>query len=118
MSLTASTWGSGMEKQSVLIGEIVLENEPRIALYAQTPIPLSNTGVVVLKDKLAFLLDSRFHASDPSRPYMSIAEIQEKWNCPPAKIAHLVRCDRLHPLVMNDEAYFDPAEVARVLSFR
>jgi hypothetical protein len=67
-----------MDTQSVLLGEIVLGNEPRIKLYADTAVPLSRAGIAGLKDKLAFLLDSRFRPSDPQ-----IAEtIDEQWPTP------------------------------------
>lgn len=110
----------GMDKRSVLIGEIVLGSEPRIALYAENPVPLSNAGVAVLKDKLAFILDTRFRPSNPipTDQYIRMAEVIKNWRCSPAKIAELVRCERLHPIVMNDEAFFNPDEIARVLTFR
>ena len=56
-----------MDRRSVLIGEIILEGEPRISLYADSAIPLSRKGIAVLKYKLAFLLSARFLASDPHR---------------------------------------------------
>jgi hypothetical protein len=56
---------SKMDTESVLLGEIVLGNEPRIKLFADTATGLSRAGIAELKDKLAFLLDSRFRPSDP-----------------------------------------------------
>jgi hypothetical protein len=105
-----------MDRQSVRIGEIVLDKEPRIALYAESRIPLSNAGIAVLKNKMAFLLDSHFRASDRDHRYVSMAAVEERWNCSATTIARLVRRGRLHPMVLNDEAFFDRDEVARVLA--
>jgi hypothetical protein len=71
-----------MDTQSVLLGEIVLGDEPRIKLYADTPLPSSRAEIVILKDKLAFLLDSRFHPSDPP----AAVEADEAWS-EPKKVA-------------------------------
>ena len=105
-----------MDKQSVRIGEIVLNNEPRIALYAESRVPLSSAGIAVLKNKMAFLLDTHFRASDPDHRYVSMTEVEERWSCSAVRIARLVRRGRLHPMVLNDEAFFDIDEVARVLT--
>jgi hypothetical protein len=48
--------------------------------------------------------------------YLEVGEIAKMWRCTPARIARMVRNDRLRPIiVVNDKAYFDPAAVARVL---
>jgi hypothetical protein len=54
-----------MDKQAVLIGELILNLEPRITPYAETAITLSPEGIAALKDKLVNLLDTRFHPSEP-----------------------------------------------------
>jgi len=51
----------------VLIGEIILNQEPRITLYAESPIPVSREGIAILKDKLVNLLDTRFRQPSRSR---------------------------------------------------
>ena len=106
-----------MDTQSVLIGQIVLGNEPRISLYAETPVPLSREGIATLKDKLATILDSRFRASDPPcREEMSIAEVAARWHCRAATVLRRIRTGELHPIERNNDVFFRRSEVER-LSF-
>jgi hypothetical protein len=106
-----------MDKQSVFVGEVVLEHEAHIDLYAASAAPFSKSSVAVLKSKLEFLLNSRFRpALDPRNRFLRVSEIAKRWHYTPAKVARMVRDDLLHPaIVINDEAFFDPEEVARVL---
>ena len=102
-----------MDRQSVLIGEIVIDQEPRIALYAQTDIPISREGIAVLKDKLAYLLDSRFRPAEPPAPRreMTISEVIETWHCYRSTVLRFVREGLLHPTQVNGDLRFDRLEV-------
>jgi hypothetical protein len=106
-----------MHTQSVFVGEVVLDQERRIDLYATSEMPFSKSSVAVLKAKLEFLLNSRFRtALDPRNRFLQVDEIAKRWRSTPARVARMVRNGGLHPIiVINDEAFFDPAAVARVL---
>jgi hypothetical protein len=54
-----------MDKYVVLVGEIVLDQEPKVAIYAESDTPISKYGVADLKDKLSLLLARRFLAAPP-----------------------------------------------------
>jgi hypothetical protein len=109
-----------MDKQSVFVGEVVLDHGPRIDLYAASTLPFSKSNVAVLKAKLEFLLNSRFRtALDPRNRFLRVSEIAKMWRYTPARVTRMVRNGQLHPaIVVNDEAFFDPEEVARVLGPR
>jgi hypothetical protein len=95
---------------------INLDYEPRIALYAQSEIPLSSEGIGVLKDKFSYLLDARFKPSEPeaSNPFMTMFEVAKVCHCTWATVARMSRDGRLHPVMLNDEPWFERKEVERV----
>ena len=105
-----------MNTQSVLIGEIVLGGEPRIALYAETPIPLSAHGIAVLKDKLVNILDTRFQPAAPPSPsdQMTIDEVIALWGCHRVTVLKRMEAGLLHPINRGEELVFDRAEVERL----
>ena len=101
-----------MDKQSVLIGEIVLDHEPRISLYADTLVPLSKAGVAVMKDKLANILDTRFRpAAPPLNAEMTIDEVTALWHCPRATVLRRIRAGEIHPIQRDEQVLFDRSEV-------
>ena len=100
-----------MTKQSVRIGEVVLDQEPRISLYAESPLPISERGVEVLKEKLANLLDKRFQPADLPHRTLTIGEVIETWHCYRATVLRLIRQGKLHPIEVNSELQFDRLEV-------
>jgi hypothetical protein len=105
-----------MGKQAVLIGEIILNHEPRITLYAETAIPISPEGIAILKDKLVNLLDTRFHPSEPKppRPGLTVEDVAGLLHCHSNAVLRMVTEGKLHPF--NDDRdgklYFNPEEVA------
>ena len=54
-----------MDKYAVLVGEVVLDDEPKVAIYAESYTPISKHGVGEIKDRLSLLLSSRFRAASP-----------------------------------------------------
>jgi hypothetical protein len=100
----------------VLIGEITLNQEPRIALYAETEIPISRAGLAALKDQLMHLLDMRFRPTDPeplTDSKLAVAEVADLLCCRCLTVLQMVTQGKLHPVSdQHGELYFDPAEVA------
>ena len=89
-----------MDKQAVLLGEIILNQEPRIALYAESQISASPERIAVLKDKLATLLDSRFRPSEPealSLPGLTIEDVAALLHCRCLTVLKMVRQGKLFP---------------------
>jgi hypothetical protein len=115
-----------MDKQAVLIGEIILNLEPRITLYAETVIPLSPEGIAALKDKLVNLLDTRFHPSEPVSPAqrarpapdgrsLTVEDAAALLHCRCRTVLKMVKRGELHPTSDEDgELYFNPEEIASV----
>jgi hypothetical protein len=107
-----------MDKQAVLIGEIVLSQEPRISLYAETPIPLSREGIAVLKDKLVNLLDTRFHPSEPVQlklPGLTVEDVATLLHCRCITVLKMVKQSKLLPISTEEgEMYFSREEVAKI----
>jgi hypothetical protein len=105
-----------MDKQSVLIGEVILDQEPRIALYAETEIPLSPEGIAVLKDKLANLLDTRFRPPGPLPRFgLTVEDVAALLHCRCRTVLRMIKQGQLHPISDEDgELYFDREEVAKI----
>jgi hypothetical protein len=104
-------WNMG--RQPVLIGDVILNHEPSITLYAEAEIPPSQEGIALLKDKLANLPDSRFAPSDPTPAHrtLKIGEVIETWHCYRATVVRLIREGQLHPIKVDGELQFDRLEV-------
>jgi hypothetical protein len=107
-----------MDKQAVLIGEIILNQEPRISLYAETSIPLSREGIAVLKDKLVNLLDTRFQPSEPVTlplPDLTVEDVASLLHCRCITVLKMVKQGKLFPVSSDDgEMYFSREEVAKI----
>lgn len=107
-----------MDKQAVLIGEIILSQEPRITLYAESPIPVSREGIAILKDKLVNLLDTRFRPAQPEPlpfPGLTVEEVAGLLRCRCLTVLKMVRQGKLFPISTEDgEMYFSREEVAKI----
>jgi hypothetical protein len=107
-----------MDKQAVLIGEIILNQEPRITLFAESSIPVSPEGIAVLKDKLANLLDTRFRPSEPEPlplPGLTVEEVAALLHCRCLTVLKMVRQGKLFPVSTEDgEMYFDREKVEKI----
>ena len=103
-----------MTKQLVHIGEVVLDSEPQISLYADAQLPISEQGFEILKEKLAVSFDVRFHpaeAAESPRRTLSIGEVIETWHCYRATVLRMIREGKLHPINVGGELRFDRLEV-------
>jgi len=108
-----------MPSQKVLLGELVIDREPPIELYAELPTADTRKKCAALKDRLAFLLDTRFRPSGPEEgflPGMTVEEVAETLHCRCMMVLRMVKRGQLHPVGESDdnEPYFDPAEVANI----
>ena len=107
-----------MGKRSMLIGEIILNQEPRIVLYAETEIPLSPEGIKLLKDGLANQFDVRFRPFDPGplpRYSLTVEDVAALLHHSCQSVLRMIDQGRLHPISDEDgELYFDREEVAKL----
>ena len=100
----------------MLVGELVIGNEPPIRLYAQSEIPISPADIAIVKDQLAFLLAERFRPSAlPARNHkMTIDEVTALSQRHRVTVLRLMRSGELHPLENRGDVRFDRAEVERL----
>jgi hypothetical protein len=108
-----------MRTQRVLLGQLVIDRELPIDLFAEVPSSEASEAVASLKDRLAFLLDARFHPSDPLPPPRlgpTVEDVAEMLQCRCRTVLRMVRQGQHHPSADEDgELYFDRAEVARIV---
>ena len=106
-----------MDKQTVLIGEIVLGSES-IVLRAEVTGKLPSAGIALLKYKLAYLLDTRFRPASPEpTSEMTLEEVVVFWKCHRVTVLRRVETGDLHPVTDEDgELRFDRAEVEKLAS--
>ena len=109
-----------MRTQRVLLGQLVIDRELPIDLFAEVPFAEAGKNVAVLKDRLAYLLDARFRPSDPLPPKnhgLTVEEVAESLHCRCRTVLRMIRRGDLHPVSDEDgELYFDPEEIAGVRS--
>jgi hypothetical protein len=108
-----------MRKQRVRLGQMVIAGEAPIDLFADLPCDSLQTKVAALKDRLAYILDTRFRPVDPGLsglPGLTVEQVAEKLNCRCVMVLRMVKRGQLHPFVEGDdsEPYFDPVEVAGI----
>jgi hypothetical protein len=108
-----------MGEQSVVIGEIVIDGGSPITVRAEVPEDCSRARIAFLKYKLAYLLDTRFHAADPEpRPEMTIDEVTALWHCHRVSVLRRIAKGELHPLERHGDMRFKRAEVERLYAVR
>jgi hypothetical protein len=104
-----------MRTQRVLLGELVIDKEPPIELRAELSSAEAIEKAAILKDRLAYLLDTRFRPADPELPVrrgFTIEEVAESLNCRCRTVLRMAKSGELHPLSdENGEVYFDPADI-------
>lgn len=105
-----------MDKQSVVIGEIVIDADTPVTLRAEVPEDTSRTRIALLKYKLAYLLDTRFRPAAPEPgAQMTIDEVTTLWHCRRATVLRRMKAGELHPVSDEDgELRFDRAEVEKL----
>jgi len=107
-----------MRTQRVLLGQLVIDKELPIDLFAEVPFAKAGKNVAVLKDRLAYLLDARFRPSDPLPPNnhgLTVEDVAGLLHCRCLAVVRMIRRGDLHPVSDEDgELYFDPEEIASV----
>ncbi len=107
-----------MRTQRVLLGQLIIDTELPIDLFAEVPSGEASEKVASLKDRLAFLLDARFHPSDPLPPPhlgSTVEDVAELLHCRCRTVLRMVKQGQLHPFSDEDgELYFDREEVAKI----
>jgi hypothetical protein len=106
-----------MRTRRVSLGELVIDKEPPIELRAELPSVEAGKKAAVLKDRLAYLLDTRFRPADPEPPEtpgLTVEEVAESLHCRFRTVSQMIRRGKLHPVTDAGELYFDPSEVASV----
>lgn len=103
-----------MRTQRVLLGELVIDREPSIELYAELPLAQVRKQSAALKDKLIYLLDTRFRPAEPPKSISSltIEDVAGVLHCRCSNVIRMMKQGKLHPFSDEDgELYFDPIEV-------
>jgi hypothetical protein len=106
-----------MRTQRVVLGELVIDGKSPIELRAELPSAKARENTGVLKDKLAYLLDTRFRPSDPEplpRPGLTVEDVAALLHCRCRTVLRMIKQGQLHPFTDDDELYFDREEVARI----
>ncbi len=115
--------GRGRDSQRVFIGELVIDLELPIELYVELPRDRARIEAAVLKDRLTFLLDTRFRPSDPLPPEKNRADVGQKWaellQCRCRTVLSMITRGDLHPVSDEDgELYFERAEMEKLVPRR
>lgn len=107
-----------MRTQRVLLGAIVIYKEPAIELFVDLPEDEVRKQSAILKDRLAYLLDTRFQPSEPVRirhPGLTVEDVATELHCRCRTVLRMVKRGDLHPTADDDgELYFDAGEVSRM----
>ena len=110
-----------MRTQQVILGEIVIDKEP-IELRAELPFSEVGKKTAVLKDRLAYLLDSRFRPANPeppNAPGLTVEEAADSLHCRCRTVLGMIKRGELHPISDEDgELYLDRAEVESIRHVR
>ncbi len=107
-----------MRTQRVLLGQLVIDREPSIDLYAELPSAEARKKSAALKDRLAYLLDTRFRPAEPEpapKLKLTVEDVAGALHCRCRTVLRMTKRGELHPVSDEDgELYFDPAEVESV----
>jgi hypothetical protein len=107
-----------MRTQWVLLGHLVIDREPPIDLGVELPVDKVVQKAATLKDRLAFLLDTRFRPSQPEPrplPGLTVEDVASLLHCRCRTVLRMVKRGELHPISDEDsELYFDREEVANL----
>ena len=97
---------------------MVIDKEPPIELFVELSCTESDKKAAVLKDRLAYLLDTRFRPSSPEGPGLTVEKVAEMLECRRRTVLRLISRGKLHPYTgEHGELYFDRAEVSSIKSF-
>jgi excisionase family DNA binding protein len=103
-----------MRQQRVWLGGIVLDREPPIDLHVDLPGEAVVKKAAYLKDRLAFLLDTKFRPSPPEPAHLTVEQVAEMLNCRCRTVQRMIERGDLHPMEQNGELYLDRTEVEAI----
>jgi hypothetical protein len=103
-----------MRQQKVWLGQLAIDREPRIDLHVMLPIDGLSKKTAILKDRLAYLLDTRFHPSPPEPERLTVEQVAETLNCRCGTVLRVIRRGKLHPIEENGEFYIDREEIGAI----
>lgn len=106
-----------MRIQRVLLGVISIDRLPAIELFADLAESEIREQSAVMKDRLAYLLDTRFQPSEPilsQNPGLTVEDVANELHCRCRTVLQMVKRGDLHPLMVDNEPYFDPKEIRSV----
>lgn len=103
-----------MRTQRVLLGQMILDREPPIDLLVDLPCDSMTKKAAWLKDRLAFLLDTRFKPAAPEPMRLTVEQVAEILNCRCRTVQRMIERGQLRPVEINGELYFDRAQVESI----
>jgi hypothetical protein len=104
-----------MRKQRVLLGQVMLNGEPPMDLFVDLPIDTAAKKAAALKERLAYILDTRFQPSDPESSELTAEQVTKILRCTHLSLLRLIRSGKLHPVLGDDGGpRFDSTEVAAI----
>lgn len=107
-----------MRTQRVLLGAMVIDREPPIELYTNLRASEVAKKSAMLKDRLAYLLDTRFLPADPEphpKPGLTVEEVADLLHCRCRTVLRMIKRGDLQPSSNEDgEVYFDRKEVESI----
>jgi hypothetical protein len=106
-----------MRTHRVCIGELLVEGDSRIDLYAELSNLQSYEHAAKLREQLSNLLGNAFRpAPGPhEEPRLGIPDVADLLGCGCEGVQRLVKRGALHPVSDEDgDLYFDPAEIRSI----
>jgi hypothetical protein len=122
MSRSSRPNNRGRDSQRIFLGELVIDLDLPIELYVELPREEVRIKAAVLKDRLAFLLDTRFRPSNPLAPEetgLTLVEVADRLQCGCRTVLSMITRGDLHPVSDEDgELHFDRAEMEKLVPGR
>src|SRR5579872_6973322 len=101
-----------MREQRIFLGEMRIDNESPIDLFMDLPACSVVKKAALLKDRLKYLLDTRFSPSSPEKEEITIEEVTKILNCSCRTVLRMIRRGELHVTERNEDIYFCRTEVS------
>ena len=103
-----------MRSQRVLLGQMVVDKEPPIDLFVDLPFATVAQKSAALKERLAFLLDTRFQPAPPESLHLTVEQVAGLLHCRCRTVLRMIERGNLHPIEENGEMYFERSEIERL----
>ena len=103
-----------MRRLRVLLGQMTIDREPPIDLTVELPADTVVKQSARLKDRLVYLLDTRFRPSPPELMRLTVEQVAQKLGCRSLTVERMIRQGKLAPIEENGEFYFDRQQVEAI----